>query len=105
VDESGTFYQTSDWTGPLLYFPADRRFDIVHGLGSKDLSIDVYLSFREEGNPDSGISAAPSAGDQAVIEQVTEEIVRVHNDTCAEFYLRVTARAPNAGAAADAGGD
>ncbi len=96
-------YQTSDVDGPFLYFPPDRRLDIVHGLGTRDLDVQVYLSFEERGGDDRRLRAAPAAGNQAVVEHVDEERVRVHNDTCAEFYLRLTAtaRSPIADAAAD----
>ena len=89
----GNAYQTSDVDGPFLYFPPDRRLDIVHGLGSRDLDVQVYVSFEERGDDDGRLQAAPAAGNQAVIEHVDDERVRVHNDTCAELYVRVTATA------------
>jgi hypothetical protein len=89
----GNFYQTSDFGGPLVYFPPDRRLDIVHGLGTRDLDVTVYVSFEERGSDAGRVQAAPAAGNQAVIEHVDEERVRVHNDTCAEYYLRLTATA------------
>ena len=49
--------------------------------------------------------AAESAGNQTVLEAVTDEFIQIHNDTCAEFYLRVTATAAPAGAISDAGTD
>jgi len=99
----GGFYQTSAWQGPLLYFPGDRRFDIAHGLGTRDIDVNVYLSFEERGTAEGKVKAAPAAGNQAVIEHVDEERVRVHNDSCAEFYLRLTAEARSP--VADAGAD
>jgi hypothetical protein len=99
----GSAYQTSDVDGPFLYFPPDRRLDIVHGLATRDLDVQVYLAFEERGGDDRRLKAAPAAGSQAVIEFVDAERVRVHNDTCAEFYLRLTAtaRAPVADAAVE----
>jgi hypothetical protein len=94
------FYQTSDFDGPLVYFPPDRRLDIVHGLGTRDLDVAIYVSFEERGSGAGHVQAAPAAGNQAVIEHVDEERVRVHNDTCAEFYLRLTARAQSVADAA-----
>lgn len=104
VDATGTFYQTSGWEGPLLYFPSDRRFEIFHGLGTKDLAISIELSFDEHGSPDDH-GVAPSSGNQAVIESVDEQRIVVHNDVCSQFYLRLTAQAPPRSGSADAGLD
>jgi len=38
-------------------------------------------------------NVSPSAGNQAVIERQNAEDVQIRNDTCAEFYLRVVAKA------------
>jgi hypothetical protein len=104
VDAAGTFYQTSSWEGPLLYFPSDRRFEIFHGLGTKDLAITLALSFDEHGSPeDHGV--APSSGNQAVIEGVDDQRILVHNDVCSQFYLRLTAQAPARAGGSDAGAD
>lgn len=99
----GSAYQTSDVAGPFLYFPPDRRLDIVHGLGTRDLDVQVYVSFDERGGDHGRLKAAPAAGNQAVIEHIDAERVRVHNDTCAELYVRVTAtaRTQSADAAAE----
>jgi hypothetical protein len=104
VSAAGTFYQTSDWDGPLLYFPSDRRFEIFHGLGTKDLAVTIDLAFDAHGSPeDHGV--APSAGNQAVIEGVDERRIVVHNDVCSQFYLRLTAQAAGRTGSSDAGSD
>ncbi len=101
VDPSGTVYETSAWDEPWLHFPAGRRFVLEHELGQKPYVLNTYLSFSE--NPlTSSNNASESAGNQAVIEAVTDTFVRIRNDSCADFYLRVTAAAPPS---VDAGAD
>jgi len=105
VNASGTVYETSDWTGPLLHFPAGRRYLLdVHGLRSRPELVNTYVAFEER--PD---NLSESAGNQVVIEAVDTEVVVVRNDTCAEFFLRVVAMAfgetLDAGAVDAAAGD
>lgn len=92
---SRTVYQTSLPSEEMLHFPQGREYDLVHGLGSVPVSVDLYLSFREtltsSGDKDDDTepnNVAPTAGNQAVIEVWTDKFIRVRNDTCAEFYLR-----------------
>ena len=100
VDASGTVYESSTWAGPYLHFPGGRRYQLEHHLGRAPTMVTTYLSFDQEPMP--GGNASESAGNQAVIERVDDEIIQVRNDTCAEFWLRVTAiAAPQA--AGDAG--
>jgi hypothetical protein len=98
TNESGTVYQTGAPDGEMLYFPEGRTYDLVHGLGVSPASVDLYVSFRREltqtGDPEDKTApnnVAPSAGNQAVIEVWNDRIIRVRNDTCAEFYLRAVA--------------
>ncbi len=92
VNPSGTVYVTSDWNEGWLHFPAGRRYKLVHGLGQTPHTVNTYLSFSE--SPlSSGNNASESAGNQAVIEGVTDEAVTIRNDSCAEFWLRLTADA------------
>ncbi|MEZ4222954.1 MAG: hypothetical protein R3B13_18570 [Polyangiaceae bacterium] len=103
VDSTASVYETNAWDEPWLHFPPGRRFVFEHGLGVEPYVVNTYLSFSE--NPlTSSNNASESAGNQAVIEAVTDEFVRIRNDSCADFYLRVTAaRAP--GDLPDAGTD
>jgi len=93
---SGTTYETGGPTEPLLPFPGGKTYDLVHGLGVVPTSVQGYVSFAsqltEDGDPldiDRPNNIAETAGNQLVIERWDEEIVRVRNDTCGEFYLRV----------------
>jgi hypothetical protein len=85
-------YQSSDWTGPLLPYPAGRRYDIVHGLGVTPRLVQIYLAGSSKGVNDGTVSLG--GGDSSTIELVTEEIVRIHNNTCGSFFVLVSAVAP-----------
>ncbi len=102
VDATGTFYESSPWDGQFLHFPAGRRYRLFHNLGARPIDVNTYLSFAESALG-TGHNVSESAGNQAVIEAVTAEHVEVRNDTCAEFWLRVTAQSPPQ--IADAGTD
>lgn len=104
TDPTGTVYETSDWDGPYLSFPADRVFDLRHDLRAAPQVVVSYLAFEE--NPLQGEgSVAESAGNMVLIGPVTDEFIRVKNDTCQHFYLRVAAFvAPEPGAAGGSGG-
>jgi hypothetical protein len=91
-DPSNTYYETSGWAERFVRFPPGRRLVIHHGLGAPP-SVQAYLSFSERGLAD-GNNAAESAGNQLVIESVDDQIVKVRNDSCAEFYLRLVATLP-----------
>lgn len=102
VTADGSTYSTSAWEGPYLHFPSGRRFQIEHHLGVTPPIVVTYLAFGEKPLP--GNNASESAGNQAVIERVDDEIIQVRNDTCSEFWLRVVAMAAPSGAS-DAGAD
>lgn len=108
-DAAGCAYETSPWHGELLHFPGGKRYDLVHGLGHEPLDVQVYLSFSPNGvaSGEQADSVALSAGNSSVIQLVNDQVIRVKNDTCSEFWVRVTAsgRAPDgdAGATPDAG--
>lgn len=80
-----TFYQSSTPDEPLLRFPADRKFRMEHGLRETPVDVNVYLSF---GATEKQQSLA--AGDEALLV-LTDEYVEVENNTCADFFLRLTA--------------
>lgn len=80
-----TFYQSSTPDEPLLRFPAARKFRMEHGLRETPVEVNVYLSF---GATEKKQSLA--AGDEALLV-LTDEYVEVENNTCADFFLRLTA--------------
>jgi hypothetical protein len=88
----GTFYETNAWDLPFVDFPAGRRWALIHGLKDTPIEIKSYLAFKAKALPKGGKGfAAESAGNQVLIEGVDEESVRVRNDTCEHFYLRLVA--------------
>jgi hypothetical protein len=89
TNASRTRYETSPFDGQYLHFPGGRRYEILHHLAAKPVDITTYLAFQERPLPGSNLSE--SAGNQAVIEAVDEQQIQVFNDTCSEFYLRLTA--------------
>lgn len=91
----GRTYQTSAFDAPYLHFPAGRVFDLNHYLGRMPVEYAIFLGFSEYPLRDGNISE--SAGNQAVVEVVSENIIRVRNDTCSESWLRLVAHAPNDG--------
>lgn len=95
-----TVYESTPWDGTYLHFPGGRRYQLEHGLGVRPHVVVTYLAFYEKPLP--GGNVAESAGNQAVIEVVDDEIIQVRNDTCAEFWLRVVAMTGDA-TASDAG--
>jgi len=101
-----TVYETNDWKGSFVNFPAGRRLALVHGLRETPIEIRSYLAFEEHPFPENGEGfVAESAGNQVLIEDVNDEFVRVRNDTCEHFYLRIVASTfPVDDGAAGAGG-
>jgi hypothetical protein len=104
TDEAGTFYQSSPITGPLLHFPPQRTYELVHRLNGIPGDIDISLSFRERGSADHPLNLSPSAGNQSIYSVNPEAgTITVTNDVCAEFYLYVTARVTPSSTTADGG--
>lgn len=103
VDESGTVYESTVVDEDMLHFPPGRVYDLVHGLGVRPASVQGYVSFRrrlsEDGDPAHETrpnNVSESSGNSMVIERWNQEVIRIRNDTCAEFYVRVVALAPGA---------
>lgn len=101
------FYETNTLEEDMLHFPPGRVYELEHGLGTSSLLFLPYISFTKQIVKVSGPTGAPSnialaSGNEVVIEGWDEQIVRVRNDTCAEFYLRVVVTSGSA--APDAGG-
>ena len=73
-------------------FPAGRRLALVHGLRETPIELRSYLAFKEHPFPENGAGfVAESAGNQVLIEDVNDEFIRVRNDTCEHFFLRIVA--------------
>jgi len=90
TNEARTEYQSTLWDGEYLSFPPNRGFDLIHGLYATPVHVSTYLGFTAFPLGSEG-SVAESAGNMVLIETVNETFVRVRNDTCQHFYLRVVA--------------
>lgn len=99
TNAQGTLYETNAWDEPFVHFPAGRRVALYHGLADVPVEIRSYLAFKacpfpaDENEPG---FVAESAGNQVLIERVDREVVRVRNDTCEEFWLRLVASTADA---------
>jgi hypothetical protein len=93
TNASLSYYESDSWDGPYLNFPPQRTYDFHHGLGRRPVAVLSYVGFSESplGNGNGNISEA--AGNEVIIEWVDEQVVRVRNDTCETFYLRLVALA------------
>jgi hypothetical protein len=109
---NGSYYESGALDEPFLHFPGGRSYDLVHELGGPPTEFHAYLAFSEcplskslksAGGPprcaevtetSGGPGIAESAGNQALFEVRSAGVLRVRNDTCAEFYLRVVAETP-----------
>lgn len=100
TDPNGTVYESGPVKGPFLYYPGGRIYELVHHLRGAPQEVKTYVAFNEDG------AFSESAGNQTVIREVTDTYVKVDNDTCADFYLRVVAHwwdFSDGGAESDAG--
>jgi hypothetical protein len=95
TNESRTVYQTGAPDDEMLHFPQGRTYNLVHGLGTVPVGIELFVSFREQlersGDTEDKTepnNVSPSAGNQTVIQVWDDEFIQVRNDTCAELYLR-----------------
>jgi hypothetical protein len=90
TDAARLEYQTNPFDEPFLDFPAKRTYDLVHGLRGAPTLYQAYVAFEPDPYTTSG-SAAIASGNEVLFRIVDSEIVRVENDTCQHFYLRVVA--------------
>jgi hypothetical protein len=104
TNSASTVYETNAWDEPFVDFPAGRRVALRHRLGEIPVVIRSYLAFDDNPFPDDETKpgfVAESAGNQVLIERVDDEFIRVRNDTCEQFFLRLVATSdPELGAAA-----
>ena len=89
----GLEYQSSPIEGRWLHFPGGRRYQLVHHLPARPTQLAAFLSFDEDPPRD---DFTLGTGSIAVFEEVTDETITIHNDTCAAYYLRVVASVPDA---------
>jgi hypothetical protein len=102
---TGNTYHSAPVGGPYTFYPGGRTITFKHGLGQTPLDPLFYLAFSPYGG------LALSTGNETEILPVDGETppldddhIRVYNDTCSDFYIWVTASAPEPVVDADAGG-
>jgi hypothetical protein len=78
-------YESSSWKAGLLPFSGGKQYQLVHHLGFTPAQVEIFLAFSSDGE-----RAAPCAGNSCVIRCVDDEMIWVENDTCADFWVRVT---------------
>jgi hypothetical protein len=96
---SCTSYQTNAFDEEYVLFPKGRRVLVRHGLGpvgDRVFQVKSYLAFDPNPLGEAMSNTAESAGNQVLIEEVTDEWVVVRNDTCEKFYLRLVVEADSA---------
>lgn len=82
----GRLYESGPWHSNYLYYPGGRHYEFIHNLGAAPPYVQVYLSFDE--NPTGYVSSC--VGNTCLID-VNETSVRIKNDTCSDFWVRVVA--------------
>jgi hypothetical protein len=93
TDDALSYYESDSWDGPYLKFPPQRTYDFHHGLGRRPYAVLSYVGFSESPLRDGNGNISEAAGNEVIIEWVDEQVVRVRNDTCETFYLRLVALA------------
>lgn len=104
---TGDIYETGMTTDEMLHFPSGRIYELEHHLGVCPPVILPYISFVPRpisGEAQSRVdNFAIAAGNEALVEGCDKEIIRLRNDTCADFYLRVVAVASGGGSGGEGG--
>jgi hypothetical protein len=86
ITENG-FYESNSWSEGFFDFPPQKKYRFFHALGVIPKDVSTFVGF------DDCDSVAEAAGNIVIIEEVTSEFIRVRNDTCETFCLRVVALA------------
>jgi hypothetical protein len=85
----GNSYESSPWDSGYQHLPPARTIRFFHGLKTEPSGVEINLAFD-----DHGFALAPSAGNSGIIEYVDVCEIDVKNDTCSDFYVRLTAERP-----------
>jgi hypothetical protein len=99
------YYESSAPDAEHIDFHGGARVCIYHGLGGRPLRVEPWVSFSSTGTLN-GNEAKP-AGNMLEVLHVDECVIIVRNDSCGDYFLRVTASdplAPAAGAPVDCAG-
>ncbi|HEU4533241.1 MAG TPA: hypothetical protein VFS00_03955, partial [Polyangiaceae bacterium] len=85
-------YETSAPDGEHLEFNGGARYCLFHGLGRRPFRVEPWVSFSRTGTS-SGNEAKP-AGNMLEVLHVDDCVIIVRNDSCGEYFLRVSASDP-----------
>ncbi len=80
----------ADW----LPFPHQTRIDFKHPLGRAPYEVLVWISAEQRPVERPGANFTLAGGDVATISAQRADTVSVYNGTCADYYVRILARAP-----------
>lgn len=83
-------YMSSGWDGERLAFGGGALLVLEHHLGVTPRSIQVWVSLEPDG------PLAPAAGNQSELVDVSATSLTLHNTTCSDYWLVVTADAGGA---------
>ena len=86
------YFETSAPDGEHLDFHGGARVCIYHGLGGRPFRVDPWVSFSVSGTLN-GNEAKP-AGNMLEVSHVDACVIIVRNDSCGDYFLRVTASEP-----------
>jgi hypothetical protein len=94
TDATRSVYESAPWDGKYLKFRTNKSYVIFHGLRGVPSVVQAWVGFDEAPLRRVPGNASEAAGNEAIIEGVTDEFVQIRNDTCETFYLRVVASDP-----------
>jgi hypothetical protein len=79
-------YESSSWKAAFLPFPGGKQYQLDHHLGFTPAQVEIFFAFDPNGD-----RAAPCAGNSCILRCVDDEMIWIENDTCADFWVRITA--------------
>ena len=82
-------WESAPWAAPgssWLPYPGQATIEVEHGLGRVPRSVEVYISFAEDGS-----ESAMAAGDLSRLITVNDTTLAVRNDTNAQLFARIVA--------------
>ncbi len=94
------YYETAPPDGEHLDFNGGARYCIFHNLGRRPFRVEPWVSFSKTGTY--GGNEAKPAGNMLEVLHVDACVLIVRNDSCGEYYLRVTVSDPVATSADEA---
>jgi len=96
-------YESVAWNGAYHEFPPQKRYAFLHGLAGVPRFVQTFVAFKRTPlEDDEAGNVSEAAGNEVILEGVDATSIRVRNDTCETFYLRVAASAPTDEGAAGA---